>query len=201
MNVGTRLGLGTTLLVTAFTLVAVAGASAADGIAGKWRTETTGPSGKVIQIVEFNQDDTGRWVGTTRSSTDPDTVLDLEAVKVDDSRVSFRRTETMGGGTMKLLFDLRLRPVEDTLAGTVEVSGPGFERTMPVEFTRVVERVAADGVSFDRARPVLGSWSGRPDDKDKTREIQFDILPDAEATRAPSPTPAWMPPSPCATWT
>lgn len=181
MNVGTRLGLGTTLLVTAFTLAAVAGASAADGIAGKWRTEAAGPRGKVIQIVEFTQDDTGRWVGTTRSSTDPDTVLDLEAVKVDDDRVSFRRTETMGGGSMKLVFDLRLRPVEDKLAGNVEVTGPGFERTMPVEFTRVVERVAADGVRFDRARPVLGSWSGRPDDKDKTREIQFDILTDADA--------------------
>lgn len=180
MNVGTRLGLGTTLLVTAFTLAAVAGASAADGIAGKWRTETAGPRGKVIQIVEFTQDDTGRWVGTTRSNTDPDTVLDLEAVKVDGNQVSFRRNETMGDSSMKLLFDLRLRPVEDKLAGNVEVSGPGFERTMPVEFTRVVERVEADGVRFDRARPVLGSWSGQPDDKDKTREIQFDILPDAD---------------------
>jgi len=183
MNVGTRPGLGTILLATAFTLVALASAQAADGVAGKWRTETDGPRGKVIQIVEFTQDDTGRWVGTTRSSVDPDNVLDLENVAVDGNRVTFRRTETMGGGTMKLLFDLRLRPIENALSGTVEVSGPGFERNMPVEFTRVVERESADGVSFDRSRPVLGSWSARPDDDDKEREIQFDILPDADGYR------------------
>ncbi|MEZ4386591.1 MAG: hypothetical protein R3D98_03265 [Candidatus Krumholzibacteriia bacterium] len=181
MNVGMRPGLRTTLLVSALTLTMIGGAAADDGIAGKWRSEVVGPQGKIQQIVQFQQDNTGRWIGTTKSSVDKDKVHDLDQVTVDGNRVTFRRNEELpGGGTAKLAFDLRLRPLENKLGGTMTVTFPGGEREMPVEFTRVIERADAEGVSFDAARPVMGSWAAHPDDKDKERVIQLDVLPDAE---------------------
>ena len=78
MNVGMRPGTRTILLVTVIGLLAAAAASAQDDIAGKWRGEIQGPQGKITQVLQFQQDQTGRWIGTTKVSTDPDTVYDLE---------------------------------------------------------------------------------------------------------------------------
>lgn len=181
MNVGMRPGTRTILLVTAIALLAtVAMAQEAPKIAGKWRTEAQGPQGKVVQIVQFQQDETGRWIGTTKSSVDPDNVHDLEAVNVEGPRVSFRRTEESGGATIKLNFDLRLNPVSDELRGTVDLQFPGGNREMPVTFTRVVERADAEGISYLSDRPAVGSWSAQPDKKDKERAIQLDILPNGD---------------------
>jgi len=182
MNVGMRPGTRTILLVIAVILLAgTALAQETPSVAGKWRTEAQGPQGTVVQIVQLQQDETGRWIGTTKSSADPDAVLDLETVNVDGSRVTFRRTEEgPGGAAIKIDFDLRLRPAKDELGGKVTVKFPGGEREMPVTFTRVVERANTGTVSFLSDRPVVGAWSAVPDKKNKEREIHLDVLPNAD---------------------
>jgi len=172
------------LFTTLLALVALSlPAIAADGLAGKWRAEVTGPRGEVVQILQFQQDNSGRWIGTTKSSADPDTVHELDNVKVDGSRVKFsRREQDPGSGmSMTLEFDLRLSEIQNSLRGEVLVKFPGGEREIPVKFERMVERADAEGIKYVAERPVIGAWSARPDDDDEEREILLDILPEADA--------------------
>ena len=181
MNVGMRPGTRTFLLVTAFGLLAAAtAASAADDLAGRWRGELPGPQGEIAQILQFQQDQTGRWTGTTRLSTDPDTIHDLEALTVDGTRVTFQGDLGEGvRGTAR--YALTLRPVTDQLRGSLILSTPMGERTVDVQFERVADRAETEGISYIPDRPVVGAWSARPDDEDEEREILLDILPEADA--------------------
>lgn len=186
MNVGMRPGIRTMVFATLLVaLVSSLPAVAQEGVAGKWRTEARGPQGSVVVILQLEQDMTGRWIGTAKSSVKPDEVQELEAVQVDGNRVRFRRQETAPGldAPITAEFDLRLRPLENKLRGSVLVKTPMGDREQPVEFTRVVERADAEGIQYQSDRPVVGAWSARPDDDDDEREIKLDVLPDGDSYR------------------
>ena len=186
MNVGKRPGIRTILLTAMLAVLATAAvAQTQTGVAGKWRTESEGPGGKVIMIMQLDQDATGRWTGTVKSSTDRDKIDELKAVKVDGDAVSFYNDSEYPGSdmTIRATFALKLRPAENKLKGTVEVDIQGMKREMPVEFTRVVEKAGANAFSFQAERPVLGAWAARPDKDDKERFIQIEIQPDGDNYR------------------
>lgn len=184
MNVGTRPGIRFGALLIAIAMVAVAAPVVAqDGVAGKWRTEVESMQGTAVLILNLEQDATGRWLGTIRASTDPDEIVDLEAVDVEDGRVRFRTSTDVPDQdiTIRSDYELRLNPVDDMLKGTVTATLPGMgSRDMSLEFERVVERAGADDVAYVPERPLIGAWSAQPDDDDETREILMEILPDGD---------------------
>jgi len=187
MNVGTRPGTWPSVLLVVLVAVAAAAPSLAqEGVAGKWRTEVDSVQGKAVLILNLEQDATGRWLGSLRSSTRPDEITDLQAVDVDGNRVSFRTSTEIPGQdvTIRADYALRLNPVDDLLKGQVSASVPGMGvREMPLEFERVVEKAGAESISFVAERPLIGAWSARPDDDDEQREIQMEILPDGDGYR------------------
>lgn len=183
MNMGTRPGTRTILLVITLAVLATASAlQAADDFAGKWRSEISSMGGQIVVLLNLEQDVTGRWKGFLKSSEAPDEVLDLERVKVEGRGISFSISyeDPRIEGTIRNEFDLRYRPSEGKLKGTVTASMAGFEREAPVEFKRVVEKTSAEGISFLSDRPVVGTWAVRPDKDDKEREFQLGILPHAD---------------------
>jgi hypothetical protein len=180
MNVGTRPGTWSSALLTALIVMAAASTSLAqDGVAGTWRTEVEGMRGSTVVIMTLEQDATGRWVGTMRSSRNREEVIELESVRVDGNRVNFRTSIEIPGQdvTVRSEYDLRLNPVDDRLKGEVAASVPGMgTQEADLEFTRVIEKIGGDDISFIADRPVVGAWSARPDDDDEEREIQLRIL-------------------------
>ena len=62
MNVGMRPGTRSFLpLILLAVLVAASAVQAQVDVGGKWRTVAEGPGGKVILILQLQQDGTGRW--------------------------------------------------------------------------------------------------------------------------------------------
>ncbi len=187
MNVGMRPGIRFSVLLVAVALLVAAGPTLAqDGVAGKWRTEVDSMRGKAVLVLNLEQDATGRWLGTLRSSTQPDEITELQAVDVEDGKVSFRTTTEIPDQdiTVRADYRLRLNPVDDRLKGTVSATMPGMgSRDMPLEFDRVVQKSGAEGMSFIPERPLVGAWAAQPDDDDEAREIQMEILPDGDEYR------------------
>ena len=164
-------------------LAAPAAAQNADGVAGKWRTEMEGPGGKIVLILQLQQDATGRWLATLKNNRAPDQIGEGKGVAVDGTRVTFYTEDRVPqmDATLRSEFDLKLRPVEDKLKGSIMVKMPGMEREQPMEFSRIVEKAGAAEISYQASRPFIGEWRTRPDDDDKEREIQLEILPDGDA--------------------
>jgi hypothetical protein len=190
MNVGMRPGTRSiqplTVLAVIILMAAASFAHAQDDIAGKWRTEQQTPSGKIIVIMQFQQDATGRWTGTVKNSRNPEEIGELKSVNVDGSMVTFHTLTDMPGtdNQVRSNFMLRLRPAENKLKGNVNIKIPGMgERDAPIEFSRIVEQAGAEGISFQQNRPVIGAWSARPDDDDKEREVQIEVLADGDDYR------------------
>ncbi len=186
MNVGTRPGIKSFLLLILIAVLATASVvRAQNGVAGKWRSVAEGPGGKVVLILQLQQDGTGRWTGSAKNSREPDRIRELQQLDVQGADVSFHiDTEVPNQGiTVRSKFLLRFRDTHDTLKGTIEVTAPGMQREMPMQFDRVVERAGADATSFQADRPMIGAWSARPDKDDKLRELQVELLPDAENNR------------------
>jgi len=183
MNVGMRPGTGTTLLLTVLAVLATAAvAGATDGVAGKWRTEVEGRGGTVVLIMQLQQDQTGRWIGTIKNNRTPDEIEELKSVAVDENKVTFF-TETKipdQDVPVRSDFDLRLTATGDQLRGAVTVNFQGVKRDTPMQFTRVVEKAGAEGITFQPERPLAGAWNARPDESDKEREIQLEIVPAAD---------------------
>jgi hypothetical protein len=172
-------------LVLLAVLAAASFAQTTDGVAGKWRTEVEGPTGKVRILMQLQQDTTGRWTGTIKNDRNPDQIQELQTVQVDGEQVSFHIDSEVPGQdvTLRSSFDLSLRPLENKLKGTVEVTAPGMQREQPVEFDRVVEKAGAGSVAFQPDRPLIGAWRAEPDDDDEARELQVEILADGEDYR------------------
>jgi hypothetical protein len=193
MNVGRRPGIRFVVplirfvvpLVLLAVLATATHAQNNDGVAGKWRTEAAGPGGTFVLLLQLQQDTTGRWIGTIRNSREPDRIQELQAVDVDGGDVRFNvETELpQQNVTVRSRFLLTLRPLENKLKGTVEVTAPGMQQERPVEFDRVVEKAGASEVAYQSARPLVGAWSAEPDEDDEERELQIEILPDGEEYR------------------
>ena len=187
MNVGTRPGIKSFLLLILIAVLATASVvRAQNGVAGKWRSVAEGPGGKVVLILQLQQDGTGRWTGSAKNSREPDRIRELQQLDVQGADVSFHiDTEVPNQGiTVRSKFLLRFRDTHDTLKGTIEVTAPGMQREMPMQFDRVVERAGADATSFQADRPMIGAWSARPDKDDKLRELQVDFEDDCSRSLA-----------------
>jgi len=182
MNVGTHPVTRSILLLTLLAVLAtVSFAQTSDTIAGRWRTEIEGPRGTTVMILEFQQDAvTGGWNGNVRSSRSPDESEELLGITYADGTLRFHTMTEIPGQNMQARtdFNLRLRPAGDELGGQMSISIGGVQREMPLTLTRMVERAGAEGISYQAARPFIGSWKTQPDRDDREREIILEILPD-----------------------
>ncbi len=189
MNVGTRRGTISALLVILSAVLATAAAAqTAETIAGRWRTEIDGPRGKTVMIMEFQFDPvSGRWNGNVRSSRTPQESDELLSISFVERRVRFHTLTQVPGMVEKVRtdFDLRLRTVggNDELSGTLQLNLPGMQREQPLTLTKMVEAGGAEGIRFQASRPFVGSWRARPDRDDRERALTLEILPDAAAYR------------------
>jgi len=169
------------------TVLAVLGAAlvarAADPIAGKWRTEVVDPAGKLVLIMDLQQDATGLWIGSIKNSRSSE-IDELKSVTVDGGNVTFFTDTKIPNQdiTVRTTFELRLSAAADQLRGTASVNFQGTRRETPMEFTRMVEKAGAGGISFVPGRPIIGAWSARPDDDDEAREIQLEIVAAGDAS-------------------
>lgn len=191
MNVGTRPG--TRSFAMLILLASLATASVAQtnspetsgGVAGKWRTEIQGQTGKLGIVIELMHDASGTWSGNFRSSDEPERLNELREIEVRGNDVTFHTLskDPDHGVTIRTDFTLMLRTKEDVLRGRALVDMPGRQTEIPVEFTRVVERAGAGNLDFLAGRPLVGAWSARPDKKDKLREIQLEVVPNGDEYR------------------
>ena len=154
MNVGKRPGIKSFLPLILLAVLGTASfVQAAESAAGKWRTEAEGPGGKVILILQLQQDGTGRWTGTIRNNREPDRIREVQQLDVNGSDVRFHidteipsQNTTVRSKFILTLDNTRLGDV--MLNGTVEITAPGMQQERPVEFRRVVEQAGASQLSF-----------------------------------------------------
>jgi hypothetical protein len=127
--------------------------------------------------------DTGRWTGSIRNSRRPDESQELLGVTVDDRRVTFHTVNDLPDQDIKIRseFDLLLRQTGDELKGAMQASMPGMQiPEVSMTWTRIVEQIGTDELSFQASRPLIGAWSAQPDKDDREREMVLEILPDGD---------------------
>lgn len=188
MAQGNRPGFGpaVALLVVASMLAGAAGASAAEGYAGKWRGEIAVGQSDLVVVLELVQDDAGAWSGTIGSSVDKGRWLPVRDLEVVDDTIAFNLTLPGLDPQAKQRYEGRFEAerikgvLSERTRGRPTMYDLDFRRLTLLEEEELTPPAGSPVAAYDPSNPLSGSWAARSSEEDETRQLKLELGRDSD---------------------